>query len=159
MSIFIKRKEVVKPTLRLIRVFEDADGAGTFGVIVDEKGLAVCRTAELNWRSNKQDISCIPSGTYECTPHLSTTHGNCFAVNDVVGRSKILIHVGNWAGRKNTDRVLSNTEGCILPGLSVGRIRDTRTGINQLAVTSSAVIMKALLANYKEGFTLIIEGV
>ncbi len=159
MSIFIKRKEVKKPTLRLIRVFEDADGAGTFGVIVDEKGLVVCRTAELNWRSNRQDISCIPSGTYECTPHLSTTHGDCFAVNDVVGRSKILIHIGNWAGRKNMAGVLSNTEGCILPGLSVGRIRDLRTGVSQLAVTSSAVAMKALLANYKEGFTLIIEGV
>lgn len=149
----------VKPVLRLIRVYEDSSGFGTFGVLVDDHGVTVCRTAELNWRSNRKGISCIPPGTYDCVAHTSKSFGSCFLVKDVPGRSDILLHVGNWAGMKGVPGVLSDTEGCILPGVSVGVVFDKRSGRSQIAVSNSGRTLGRLLAGYPDGFTFIVEGV
>lgn len=146
----------MKPRLRLIRIY-DAGENGTFGVIVSEPGAAVCRTAELNWRDNRRNISCIPSGEYNVAPHDSPTFGECFFVSDVSGRSNVLIHAGNWAGQRGVAGVLSDTEGCILVGDRVRVIE--KNGIKQPGVNRSKDTLKRLLKEYPMGFSLIIESV
>ena len=66
-----------------------------------------CKTLELPWLDNQARISCIPVGHYKTHYHISPTFGRCFWVQDVPGRSEILIHKGNY----NRD-----TKGCVLVG-------------------------------------------
>jgi len=64
---------------------------GTFGILVfnDE----YLHTAELPWKGNKPNISCIPEGTYQVSMRVSPKYGQCFIVA-VEGRSYILFHNG-----------------------------------------------------------------
>lgn len=58
-------------------------------------------------KNNANYVSCIPRGTYRVSKWNSPSKGACFKFDYVVGRTFILIHVGNY-------RI--NTEGCLLPG-------------------------------------------
>lgn len=78
-------------------------------------GVPVCDTLELPWRENKSQISCIPCGTYPVV--FREDPGSKYAyrhlhVQDVPGRSWILVHIGNYP---------EDTLGCILPGMTRGR--------------------------------------
>lgn len=57
--------------------------------------------------------SCIRTGFYECVPYSGTKYKNVYLVKDVLGRSDILIHWGNFE---------SDTLGCILLGNSAGML-------------------------------------
>lgn len=86
------------------------------------------------WRDNRPNRSCIPAGLYEVWPHRSPRYGACYLVRDVPGRSHILIHAGNVGG--DVERGLhTHTHGCLLPGLTRGRLRVR--GRMQRAVLSS----------------------
>jgi len=65
-------------------------------------------TLELPDNGNQKNVSCIPEGKYEVHRIYSPKFGMCFHVQDVPGRSEILIHKGNY----NKD-----THGCILVGM------------------------------------------
>ncbi len=67
-------------------------------------------TLELSWRENKNDISCIPEGTYKVIPHNSEAHPNTYEITNVPNREAILIHIGNYP---------SDFRGCIGIGLGV----------------------------------------
>jgi len=76
-------------------------------------------TLELPFRDNQKNISCIPKGTYECVRVYNRAIGFpprripiTYEVKDVPGRSGILFHAGNF---------VSNTQGCILLGLSLSK--------------------------------------
>lgn len=62
-----------------------------------------------------QAVSCIPFGEYSVAIRKSPRYGTIFHVQDVPGRSYILIHWGNWAGDVSMG-YRSNVEGCILLG-------------------------------------------
>jgi hypothetical protein len=62
---------------------------------------------ELSNKENKNSISRIPEGIYTCVKRNSKKYGDHFHVLDVVGRSYILIHHGNY---------FDDTKGCLLPG-------------------------------------------
>ncbi len=64
-------------------------------------------TLENPWLDNKRYISCIPKGTHTCKRVDSPRYGNTFEIIDVLGRTHILFHWGNWE---------RNTLGCILVG-------------------------------------------
>jgi len=67
-------------------------------------------TLENPWENNEPYISCIPKNNeYQCERVDSPRFGNTFQILDVVGRTHILFHVGNWERQ---------TQGCILLGLS-----------------------------------------
>ena len=87
---------------------------GTFGRLKSD-GFA-CVTAELPWRDNAPDISCIPTGVYQCTFRWSNAHArHIYHVEGVPFRDAIEIHSGNFAG--NTAHGLrSDSKGCILLG-------------------------------------------
>jgi hypothetical protein len=105
--------------VKLTRIGEYKDAM--FGVL-SINGRPVCVTLEDLWKNNQPTVSCIPKGKYKLTWHISPKFGQCYLVNDVPGRSHILIHAGNSAG---------DTHGCILLGLMFGegRITSSRAAI------------------------------
>lgn len=79
-------------------------------VIFDGKEILLkVLTLELPDLGNQKNISCIPEGKYEVHRIYSPKFGNCFHLQDVPGRSAILIHRGNYT---------KDTMGCILVGLN-----------------------------------------
>lgn len=94
-------------------------------------GLIECATLELPWRNNETDISCIPEGKYTAKRHVSPKFKECFSVQNVEGRTNILIHAGN-----TTD----DTSGCIIVGSSYGELK------NKPAVLDSRKALDKLLS-------------
>ncbi len=99
------------------------DKRGTMGRLTGPNIVEPIYTLEEPWQSNQRRVSCIPVGTYLCTPHgwepNSTKHfKRVWEVRNVPNRTAILIHAGN---------TLADTEGCILVGLDVGQFRVGRS--------------------------------
>ncbi|MCO1336079.1 DUF5675 family protein [Microbulbifer sp. OS29] len=61
-------------------------------------------TVERPWLGNKPFESCIPEGVYRCDPYSSAKYPNVWELQEVPGRSKILMHTANYA---------SDVQGCI----------------------------------------------
>lgn len=70
-----------------------------------------CKTLELSWKDNQKNISSIPKGTYTCKRRFSIKFGWVYEVQNVKGRTGILIHSGN---------TFFDIQGCILLGDSYG---------------------------------------
>ena len=94
-------------------------------------------TLELPWENNKTDISCIPCGGYKCVKHARGWH-----VQEVVGRTGILIHVGN-----TTADIL----GCIVLGMAIGELG------GKPAVLSSARALRLLEGLVGDEFILTVR--
>lgn len=107
------------------------------GVLVLDNGFT-CQTLELPWRNNERNVSCIPLGTYEVSPWLSPSKGDCFKVHDVPARDDILLHVGNYP---------KDSQGCVLVGQERGveSVMLSRLAMNQLEIAAP------------DGFTLTIQ--
>ena len=97
---------------------------GTYGVLIHDRKV-LCYTLELPWLGNVQNQSCIPLVTYPVFKTETERFGPCFHVQDVPGRSGILIHAGN---------TIHDTRGCILPGLDVSEngVSHSRAALNRL---------------------------
>ena len=91
-------------------------------LLVDNKNNLILQlqTLERPWIFNERKVSCIPTGTYLVKRHNSPKFGECFKIQDVKGRSDILIHSGN---------VVNDTLGCILVGLTSGTVDDSTTAM------------------------------
>lgn len=91
------------------------------------------RSLELPYLNNRRRVSCIPLGKYIAKKHISPKFGECLWLQDVEGRSEILVHAGNFH---------TQILGCILIGLSLSDIN----GDGYLDVTSSRVAMSKLMS-------------
>lgn len=110
------------PKLHLIRVHSDL--LSTLGVL-KYGSTVLCHTLELPWRSNDQNISCIPEGSYPVIKAISPRFGNVFYLRDVPSRSGILIHSGNS---------VVDTRGCVLVGLDASdqKVLQSRLAMDRL---------------------------
>ncbi len=116
---------------------------GTFGELLrDGKRIAV--TCELPWRENEHGKSCIPGGSYLCTPHNGTRFKNVWELNGVPDRSAILIHQGN---------TIKDTDGCILVGRAFGNVHGLE------AVVESVVTLDKLRNDLPSAFMLKVSDV
>ncbi|WP_226649631.1 DUF5675 family protein [Microbulbifer variabilis] len=61
-------------------------------------------TVERPWLGNRPFESCIPEGVYSCNPYNSLRFPNVWELQEVPGRSKILIHTANYS---------ADVQGCI----------------------------------------------
>lgn len=109
-------------TITLQRI--EQDGFGMHGALHMD-GKQLCYTLEEPWRENMPKISCIPAGTYKCSPHDGFKFQDVWKIEGVPNRSAILIHTGN---------TLDDTEGCILVGLKSikGGIAQSRAAMSIL---------------------------
>ncbi len=107
---------------------------------IPELGFS-CKTLELPWLGNRQDISCIPGGSYVVKKRNSDKFGDHFHLQDVPQRTYILIHNGNYK---------ADVKGCIL----VGREHRDINGDGHDDVTSSKDTMKDLNDLLPNEFTL-----
>lgn len=115
---------------------------GTFGVLTF--GLDVVHTIELPWRDNRQQRSCIPVGTYQCVIVKSPKFGRVYGVQNVQGRSNVLIHSANFAG--DVDKgFTTELHGCIAPCMRVGQMRN-----NAGAMQSAGLVSRSALARLME---------
>lgn len=108
--------------IKLVRV--EIGPEGTFGALTID-GKAFCVTLERPWEGNKPDVSCIPSGTYKCSPVNSHRFGETLQVMDVPGRSEIIFHQGNY---------IADSRGCILIARSYGILGVSRAILNSGSV-------------------------
>lgn len=99
--------------LTLTRLYRKEDC--TIGVLADGDTL-LCYILENPWLDNKKNVSCIPEGDYKCEPH-DGRYSDTWRVNNVPGRSGIVIHIGNTE---------SDTKGCIIPGSVIGSLHGER---------------------------------
>jgi hypothetical protein len=81
--------------------------AGTLNIHMGGKIVFTCCTIEPPYKNNQRRVSCVPTGTYPVKKRWSPRFKHHFHVQDVPGRTWILIHAGNF--RKNST-------GCILVG-------------------------------------------
>jgi hypothetical protein len=109
-------------------------GGPTYGVLMMHD-IPLCVTLERPWLDNKPKISCIPPGLYKCVPHSGEKFKDVWMLEDVPGRTAILIHAGNTT---------KDTEGCILVG------RAFFAG----GITSSMPVLDELRKTLPENFTL-----
>ena len=116
----------------------------TIGILSVSDTKFVAFTLELPDRENQVRNSRIPAGIYTVIKHTSPRFGKCFWVQNVPGRSEILIHAGNF----NTD-----TLGCILPGSALEDIN----GDSERDVINSKATMTKLLELMPDKFELTIK--
>jgi hypothetical protein len=67
-------------------------------------------TIERPWLDNAPNVSCVPTGSYSMTWRESPRFGWTWMLEDVPGRTYILIHAANYA---------SDVQGCIGLGTSL----------------------------------------
>lgn len=89
--------------IRLLRTYRNEGTNGELWINNEQ----VCYTIELSWLDNVRNKSCIPEGNYPLVKRYSQKFGWHIWIKEVVGRSLILLHVGNDAKR--------DLRGCIAP--------------------------------------------
>ena len=139
-----KNTEVKGVNLLIIReTFTDKSTIGNLYL----NGEWLCDTLELPYLDNQRSISCIPAGEYKVrlrTAKESSSRDYLhLLVQDVKGRSYILVHIGNFP---------KDTRGCILVG--IGREQD-RVKNSTLAMD---LLMKEILNLGGTNINLIIKN-
>jgi hypothetical protein len=107
---------------RVLILRDPSTEEGTPGVLVSES--FGCHTLELPWLDNARKRSCIPAGVYRCAVVNSPRFGRVYGVQNVPGRTHILIHAGNWAGQIPQRK--THVQGCILLGERMGSLSGQR---------------------------------
>lgn len=130
----IQSLEITMPTVTIERIPMSNETMGT--LIAKNNGAEFsCKTLELPYIDNKQNISCIPKGEYDVkwTYSLKFPLGS-YEIQKVPNRSGIRFHKGNYAAGKKVD-----IQGCILLGAAYADIN--ADGIKD--IISSTVTVKA----------------
>lgn len=114
--------------LEIYRKEEEKDGTFSSWLI---DGEHFCFGVERLWKKNKNNVSCIPAGTYIASIITSPKHGRCYELIDVPNRGDIQIHSANWS---------SQLKGCLAPGKEIATFGNGIKG-----VTNSRETVKKLM--------------
>lgn len=129
---------------KLIRLKQEDKQTLSSLLFFDEVNLKLSvKALELADKENKRSISRIPAGKYTCKIRYSEKYKWHFILENVPGRSFILIHFGNY---------YRDTRGCIIVGNSFTDI----DGDGYRDVTSSKKTMKRILRVAPKQFELIV---
>jgi len=127
-------------------VEEKVQTLGRFYLYEGTRQLFDCVILELPYRSNKKNISNICSGVYTCKLRYSEKYDWHYELQDVQGRSLILIHFGNY---------YTDTRGCILFGKNFDDIN--KDGYKD--ITSSRATIKEFMSIAPKEFELTINEI
>ncbi|MEB3379582.1 DUF5675 family protein [Flavobacterium psychrophilum] len=105
------------------------------------KMIYECYTMELPYNDNQHAISCIPAGSYEVISNISPKFGEGYLVKNVINRSSILFHTGNYP---------RDTHGCLL----VADNYDLKNPYENSSLINSKRAMNRLLSLNVKNFTL-----
>lgn len=125
-------------------VHEDKQTLSRLHIYKGVNEIFKCAILELPDRNNKNRISRICSGVYQCVLRWSRTYAWHYHIKNVEGRSLILIHFGNYYWQ---------TEGCLLAGNDFKDIN--KDGYRD--VTNSRKTMQRLLKVAPKEFELLIH--
>ena len=120
-------------------------------LLIDNKTNLILQlqTLERPWIFNERKVSCIPIGTYLVNSHVSPKFGLCFKIQDVKGRSDILIHSGN---------VVNDTLGCVLVGLTSSSVDYSSSAVIYNSRKAMAVLLalidKEIVLNIRNGLLI-----
>lgn len=132
--------EALKVEKVIVNRMRDHENKVTLGTL-NYKGFK-CFTLELPWLDNKRNESCIPPAkAYKCVKHNSPRHGYVIKITNVLDRTHILIHAGNF---------VRQIEGCVLVGDSIKFL----DGDNIPDVTNSKTTMQKLMEILPKEFYL-----
>lgn len=137
-------------TVQLFRIKQSDQG--TFGVLLVD-GEFFAFTLEPPERDNKPNLSCIPPGEYRVIWHRSPRYGWVYMLVDVLGRSFILTHWGNYGGDKSKG-FKTHTLGCILLGSRLGIL-----GSQSAVLNSRPTVRRFFNKMSKANFNLSIIGI
>ena len=104
-------------------------------------------TIELPWLNNARTISCIPEGVYQLKARYSEKFKYHLQLQNVKGRSLILLHPANDA--------LKELEGCIAPVLQLSGLGK---GISSRRTLQKIVSLCYQAFDRKEQVTLLIKS-
>ncbi len=127
--------------LNIARIRTKKQTLGLLSVSVDKFNIFFARTLELQYHDNKQNISCIPVGTYNVVKRYSAKYGHHLHILDVPDRSYILIHPANF---------VRQLKGCI----AVGEKHFDIDGDGLKDVSNSRKTMNKLMAILPDTFKL-----
>jgi len=114
--------------MRVTRLCDDKRNTMGLMEVLDESGnvLYGLPTSELPWDDNKNNVSCIPTGTYTVASRISKKHGECFLISEKENKKSFLRTGFSATGYNTSDRtwVLIHAfprahkwaMGCIGPG-------------------------------------------
>ena len=112
---------------------------------------------ELPHRDNKKNVSCIKTGEYKCklrfSPHFKRI---TFHLQDVEGRTYILIHGANFAGDVKKG-FQSHLNGCIALGKGTGKIKNKFGRLQEAILTSRTAVREFMCLMENKEFKLIIK--
>ncbi len=117
----------------------------------------ICSMLELQWLDNQPFKSCIPPGKYEVKYLAESASGkykDVYHIQDVPGRSGILMHKGNWAGDADEGQRTDST-GCQLPCMGY-TIDDNHQTMGHSSKTAMQILHET---TGRKDFTLEIWGV
>jgi hypothetical protein len=131
-------------SLKIVRTHgNDKQTIGQLHVVEANRVLLTLATLELPWSNNKRGVSCIPTGEYTVRKRISPKFGLSFIIDDVLNRSYILLHSGNYH---------TQIKGCVLLGSHFKDIN--KDGYTD--VVSSKKSLEKLLDIMPEEFSLTI---
>lgn len=110
---------------------------GSQGILL-LNGQFICYTIELPWIQNVRNISCVPEGLYQLQERYSPKFEHHLHLQNVPGRSLILIHPANDAKKE--------LQGCIAPVLrhtGIGKGNSSRKALQKL----TSLVFPALVKN------------
>jgi len=114
---------------------------GTFGVLTF--GADVVHSLELPWRGNMRQKSCIPVGTYKCALVKSPRFGSVYGIQNVPGRTHVLIHSANLAGDVDKGWT-TQLHGCISLHMRSGVMRNTAGVMQQAGLVSKPAVSRLM---------------
>jgi len=134
-----------EPSLPVVTIVREYRPYVTLGIITLPSGV-ILASLERPWLNNKVEVSCIPSGNYECQwleRSGSGKYNRVWHVQDVKDRTEILFHAGNF---------VRHSLGCILVGVKHGVLG------GEDAVLSSKVGLQLMRDELEDqAFTLVIS--
>lgn len=139
--------------VHLLRQYLPKQTLGVFVVPLEPAGLWVCKTLELPWKQNLNNVSCIPDGEYRCewtqSPRMSQERGSpyfTYEVKHVPKRTGIRIHAANF---------YHQLLGCIALGNSH---KDLNADMELDVVHSGKTLEEFNTLMNKEDFVLVVRG-